>query len=136
MRDFKAFLLRGNLVDMATGIVIGLAFAAVVTAFVGDLVTPLIAAIFGKPDFGALSFTINGSEFHYGDFLNALIAFVLVAAVLFFVVIKPVNALVARARHEPPADPTTRNCPECLSEIPLEAKRCAFCTTEVTALAA
>ena len=136
MRDFKAFLLRGNLVDMATGIVIGLAFAAVVTAFVGDLVTPLIAAIFGKPDFGALSFTINGSEFHYGDFLNALIAFVLVAFVLFFVVIKPVNALVARSRNEPPADPTTRNCPECLSEIPLEAKRCAFCTTEVAPLAA
>ena len=136
VRDFKAFLLRGNLVDMATGIVIGLAFAAVVTAFVGDLVTPLIAAIFGKPDFGALSFTINGSEFHYGDFLNALIAFVLVAFVLFFVVIKPVNALVARSRNEPPADPTTRNCPECLSEIPLEAKRCAFCTTEVAPLAA
>jgi large conductance mechanosensitive channel len=136
MRDFKAFLLRGNLVDMATGIVIGLAFAAVVTAFVADLVTPLIAAIFGKPNFGALSFTINGSEFHYGDFLNALIAFVLVALVLFFVVIKPVNALVARSRNEPPADPTTRNCPECLSEIPLEAKRCAFCTTEVAPLAA
>ncbi len=136
MRDFKAFLLRGNLVDMATGIVIGLAFAAVVTAFVGDLVTPLIAAIFGKPDFGALTFTINGSEFPDGDFLNALIPFVLVAAVLFFVVIKPVNALVARSRHEPPADPTTRNCPECLSEIPLEAKRCAFCTTGVAALAA
>ena len=136
MRDFKAFLLRGNLVDMATGIVIGLAFAAVVTAFVGDLVTPLIAAIFGKPDFGALSFTINGSEFHYGDFLNALIAFVLVAFVLFFVVIKPVNALVARSRREPPADPTTRNCPECLSEIPLEARRCAFCTTEVASVAA
>jgi large conductance mechanosensitive channel len=136
VKDFKAFLLRGNLVDMATGIVIGLAFAAVVTAFVGDLVTPLIAAIFGKPDFGALSFTINGSEFHYGDFLNALIAFVLVAFVLFFVVIKPVNALVARSRTEPPADPTTRNCPECLSEIPIEATRCAFCTTEVAPLAA
>jgi large conductance mechanosensitive channel len=131
VRDFKAFLLRGNLVDMATGIVIGLAFAAVVTAFVADLVTPLIAAIFGKPDFGSLSFTINNSVFHYGDFLNELIAFVLVAAVLFFVVIKPVNALVARSRTEPPADPTTRNCPECLSEIPLEAKRCAFCTTEL-----
>jgi large conductance mechanosensitive channel len=136
VRDFKAFLLRGNLVDMATGIVIGLAFAAVVTALVGDLVTPLIAAIFGSPDFGALSFTINGSEFHYGDFLNALIAFVLVAFVLFFLVIKPVNALVALAHREPPADPTTRNCPECLSEIPLEAKRCAFCTTEVAPLAA
>jgi large conductance mechanosensitive channel len=136
VKDFKAFLLRGNLVDMATGIVIGLAFAAVVTAFVGDLATPLIAAIFGKPDFGALSFTINGSVFHYGDFLNALVAFVLVAFVLFFVVIKPVNALVALSHNEPPADPTTRNCPECLSEIPLEAKRCAFCTTEVVPLAA
>ena len=135
MKDFKAFLLRGNLVDMAVGIVIGLAFAAVVTAFVADLVTPLIAAIFGKPDFSSLTFTINNSKFSYGAFLNALIAFVLVAIVLFFVVVKPVNALVARSRKEP-VDPTTRSCPECLSEIPIEASRCAFCTSEVSAAAA
>src|SRR5213082_410288 len=102
MSDFKAFLLRGNLVDTAVGIVIGLAFAAVITAFVGDLVTPLIAAIGGKPDFAALSFTINKSHFLYGAFLNALISFVIVAAVLFSLVIKPVNALMARRRTEPP----------------------------------
>ncbi len=136
MKDFKAFLLRGNLVDMAVGIVIGVAFGAVIAAFVADIVTPLIAAIFGKPDFSQLSFTINGSRFDYGLFLNALIAFVLVAIVLFFLVIKPVNALVARSRTEPPADPTTRNCPECLSEIPIAASRCAFCTTEVGPAAA
>jgi large conductance mechanosensitive channel len=136
VKDFKAFLLRGNLVDMAVGIVIGIAFGAVIAAFVADLVTPLIAAIFGKPDFAGLSFTINGSQFAYGAFLNALLSFVLVAIVLFFLVIRPVNALVARSRTEPPADPTTRNCPECLSEIPIAASRCAFCTTEVGAVAA
>ncbi len=132
MKDFKAFLLRGNLVDMAVGIVIGVAFAAVVTALVSDLVTPLIAAIGGKPDFSNLSFTINKSHFLYGAFIDALLAFVLVAAVIFFFVVRPVNALVARARTEPPADPTTRNCPECLSEIPIAARRCAFCTSEVS----
>jgi large conductance mechanosensitive channel len=136
VKDFKAFLLRGNLVDMAVGIVIGIAFGAVIAAFVADLVTPLIAAVFGKPDFSSLSFTINGSRFNYGDFLNALVAFVLVALVLFFLVIKPVNALVARSRTEPPADPTTRNCPECLSEIPIAATRCAFCTSQVAAVTA
>jgi large conductance mechanosensitive channel len=130
--EFKAFLLRGNLIDTAVGIVIGLAFAAVITALVSSLITPLIAAIFGKPDFAALSFTINGSVFTYGLFLNALISFALVAIVLFFVVVKPVNAL--RARRESP-DPTTRACPECLSEIPLEAHRCAFCTTELSTAA-
>jgi large conductance mechanosensitive channel len=131
MQEFKAFLLRGNLVDMAVGIVIGLAFAAVVTALVADLITPLIAAIFGKQDFSSLTFTINGSTFHYGDFINALITFVLIAIALFFFVIKPVNALVARSRKEGPPDPLVRNCPECLSEIPNAATRCAFCTTEV-----
>jgi large conductance mechanosensitive channel len=130
--EFKAFMLRGNLVDTAVGIVIGLAFAAVISSLVADLVTPLIAAIFGKPDFSSLSFTINGSVFRYGNFINALVAFVLVAIVLFFVVVRPVNAM--RARRESP-DPTTRECPECLSEIPLEAHRCAFCTTELSAAA-
>jgi large conductance mechanosensitive channel len=127
--EFKAFLLRGNLVDTAVGIVIGLAFTAVVTGFIADLITPLIAAIFGKPDFGALSFTIHNSVFHYGNFLNLLITFVLIAIVLFFLVVRPVNAM--RARRESP-DPTTRNCPECLSEIPIEAHRCAFCTAELS----
>jgi large conductance mechanosensitive channel len=132
MKDFKEFLLRGNLVDMAVGIVVGLAFAAVVTALVADLVTPLIAAIGGNPDFSSLSFTINGSHFLYGAFINALITFVVIAAVVFFFVVKPVNALLARRRTEPPVDVITRPCPECLSEIPTAAKRCAFCTAEVT----
>jgi large conductance mechanosensitive channel len=131
MKDFKDFLLRGNLVDVAVGIVIGVAFAAVVTAFVGDLITPLIAAIAGKPSFGDLSFTINGSHFLYGAFLNAVISFLLIAAVLFFLVVKPVNALMARRRTETPVDEPTRPCPQCLSEIPIAAARCAFCTQEV-----
>jgi large conductance mechanosensitive channel len=133
MKDFKEFLLRGNLVEMAVGIVIGLAFAAVVTAFVGDLITPLIAAIGGKPNFGDLSFTINKSHFLYGAFLNALITFLIIAAVIFFLVVKPVNALMARRRTEPPIDETTRECPHCLSQIPIAARRCAFCTQEVGA---
>jgi large conductance mechanosensitive channel len=131
MKDFKEFLLRGNLVEMAVGIVIGLAFAAVITAFVGDLITPLIAAIGGKPNFGDLSFTINKSHFLYGAFLNALITFVIIAAVIFFLVVKPVNALMARRRTEPPVDETTGECPHCLSRIPIGARRCAFCTQEV-----
>ena len=131
MQEFKAFLLRGNLVDMAVGIVIGLAFAAVVTALVADLITPLIAAIFGSQDFSSLTFTINGSTFHYGDFINALITFVLIATAVFFFVVKPVNLLISRARKEGPPDPEVRNCPECLSEIPIAARRCAFCTAEV-----
>ena len=130
LKDFKAFLLRGNVVDLAVGIVIGVAFGAVVTAFVADLITPIIAAIIGKPDFSRLFFTINDSKFHYGAFLNAVISFVAIAAAVFFFVVKPVNALTARARREPPADPTTKKCPECLSEIPVDARRCAFCTSE------
>lgn len=130
---FRQFLLRGNVVDMAVGVVIGAAFATVVGSFTKDLLTPLIAAIFQKPDFAALSFTINNSKFLYGDFINALIAFLIVAIVVFYFVVVPMNALVARSRKEPPADPTTRKCPECLSEIPIDAKRCAHCTTAVTA---
>jgi large conductance mechanosensitive channel len=128
IKDFKAFLLRGNVVDLAVGIVIGVAFATLVTAFVENLITPLIAAIIGEPDFDDLSFTINDSVFRYGVFLNALISFVAIAAAVFFFVVKPVNALMARARRAPPQDPTTKKCPECLSEIPLDARRCAFCT--------
>ena len=127
-KGFRAFLLRGNVVDLAVAVVIGTAFGVVVTAFVKDLVTPLIAAIGGKPDFANLYFTINNSKFLYGDFLNSLLAFVLIAAVIFYFVVLPINALVARSRKEPPADPTTKKCTDCLSEIPIAAKRCAFCT--------
>ena len=131
MKDFKAFLLRGNLVDLAVAVVIGVAFGALVTAFVGDLITPLIAAIGGKHDFSALSFTINHSRFAYGAFLNALLAFVVIAAVIFFLVVRPVNALMARRKTEPPVDETVRTCPHCLSEIPVAATVCAFCTRDV-----
>jgi large conductance mechanosensitive channel len=136
VRDFREFLLRGNLVDMAVGIVIGVAFAAVVTALVADIITPIIAAIGGQPDFSGLSFTIHKSHFLYGAFINALISFVVIAAAVFFLVVKPVNALMARRKTEPPVDATTRACPECLSEIPIAARRCAFCTAEVGAGAA
>jgi large conductance mechanosensitive channel len=136
MKDFEEFLLRGNLVDTAVGIVIGLAFAAVVAALVENLVTPLIAAIVGEPSFADLSFTINGSTFGYGNFLNALLTFVLVAAVVYFLVVKPVNRLLAARKTEPPVDTTVRQCPDCLSEIPVEATRCAFCTQEVPAVTA
>jgi len=127
LKGFKAFLLRGNVVDLAVGVVIGIAFGVVITAFVKDLVTPLIAAIGGKPDFASLYFTINNSKFLYGDFINALLGFALIAAVIYFFVVLPINALVERSRKEPPADPTTKKCTECESEIPVGAKRCAFC---------
>jgi large conductance mechanosensitive channel len=131
LREFRAFVLRGNLVDLAVAVVIGTSFAAVVNAVVKDLVTPLIAAIGGQPDFGALAFTINGSRFAYGDFLNALLTFMLVAAVVFFLVVRPVNALMAALRTEPDVESETRPCPQCLSQIPRAAGRCAFCTSEV-----
>lgn len=127
MKGFKEFLLRGNVVDLAVGVVIGVAFGTVVTAFVKDLMTPLIAALFGQPDFANLTFTVNNSKFLYGDFLNAVISFVIVALVIYFFVVAPFTALVSRFRKERPADPTTKKCPECLSEIPIEARRCAHC---------
>jgi large conductance mechanosensitive channel len=131
LREFRSFILRGNLVDLAVAVVVGTAFTAVVNAIVKDLVTPLIAAVGGEPNFGNLAFTINGSRFAYGDFLNALVTFLLVAAVLFFLVIKPVNALMDALRTEPEVESPTRPCPECLSQIPRAASRCMFCTTEV-----
>jgi large conductance mechanosensitive channel len=131
LKDFKEFLLRGNVVDLAVGVVIGLAFGAVVTAFVADLLTPLIAAIFGSHDFSALTFTINGSVFRYGDFFNAVIAFLTIAAAVFFFVVRPVNALMARRKTGAPVDETTRSCPECLSDVPVDARRCAFCTSVI-----
>ena len=135
LAEFKQFILRGNVVDLAIGIVIGAAFGAVVSGFVKDLVTPLIAAIGGKPDFSSLAFTINHSRFLWGDFINQIISFLIIAAVIFYFVVKPVNALMNRRKSELPVDPTTRDCPYCLSSIPLKATRCAFCTAEVPAVA-
>ena len=134
LNDFKAFILRGNVVDLAVAVVIGAAFKSIVDAFVADLITPLVAAIGGKQDFSSLHFTINNSIFAYGHLLNQAISFLIIAAVVFFFIVTPVNALMARARKEPPADPSEKKCPECLSDIPLDARRCAFCTTQLVAV--
>jgi large conductance mechanosensitive channel len=128
LNDFKAFLLRGNVVDLAVAVVVGAAFGGVVKALIDDIIMPIIAAIIGKPDFSGLTFTINNSVFMYGSFINAVILFVSVAAAVFFFVVMPVNKLNARYAKEPPPDPSIRKCPECLSDIPAEAKRCAFCS--------
>src|SRR5215211_3749786 len=133
LKEFRDFILRGNVVELAVAVVVGAAFGAVVTAFVSSFVTPLIAAIGGKADFSALAFTINGSRFTYGLFLNALVSFLIIAAVVFFFIVRPLNTLMARRRPEPPVDRVVRPCPECLSDIPQEARRCAFCTAEVGA---
>ena len=131
---FKEFLLRGNVVDLAVGVIIGASFGKVVDALVKSLITPLIAAIGGQPDFAALSFTLNNSKFTYGEFINAVIAFVIIALVVYYFVVLPINSLVERSKKaEPTAAPTTRPCPECLSDIPLAAKKCAFCGSEVGA---
>jgi len=127
-KEFKQFILRGNAVDLAVGLVVGAAFSTVVKALVEDFLTPLIAAVAHVPDFSGLFFTINGSKFAYGNFLNDLISFILVATAVFFFVVKPMNILVARSKKDAKADPTTKKCPECLSEIPLKAKRCSHCT--------
>src|SRR5580765_2786050 len=131
LKDFRQFILRGNLVDLA--VVIGAAFGVVVASFVASFITPLIAAIGGKPDFSSLAFTINGSRFTYGSFFNALLSFLIIAAVIFFFVVRPLNTLMARLKPEPAVDRVVRPCPECLSDIPEEARRCAFCTAEVRA---
>lgn len=133
LSDFKQFLLRGNLVALAVAVVIGVAFGAVVTSLVEDLITPLIAAIGGQPDFSDLTFEINNSTFRYGLFINAVISFLIIAAVVFFLVIRPVNALVERSRRGKPEDPTLKKCPECRMEIPVEATRCGYCTSDVPA---
>jgi large conductance mechanosensitive channel len=132
--EFKQFLLRGNVIDLAVAFVVGAAFAALVQAAVADLLTPLVAAIFGQPDFNDLTFTINGSVFRYGHFLNVLIAFVTISFVVFFFVVKPINRLMELSRRRESPDPTTRKCPECVSEIPVDARRCPFCTSEVAAI--
>jgi large conductance mechanosensitive channel len=132
LKGFREFLFRGNVVDLAVAVVIGAAFGATVTALVKDLITPLIAAIVGKPDFSALSFTLNNSKFPYGDFVNAVVSFVLIAAVIYFIVVVPMNAINRRfAKPAPAADPATKECPECLSTIPAKARRCAHCTAVI-----
>lgn len=132
LKDFKTFILRGNVLDLAIAVVIGAAFGAVVTALVKDLITPIIA-IPGRHDFSTLKFTIRKSNFLYGDFINAVIAFLSIAAAVFFFVVRPVNALMARRKTEPDVLSTTRDCPYCLSSIPIAASRCAFCTADVSA---
>jgi large conductance mechanosensitive channel len=132
MKGFKQFILRGNVLDLAVAVVIGAAFGAVVTALVKDLITPIIAAIVGKPDFSSIAFTVNGSKFLIGDFINAVVSFVLIGAAVYFFVVLPVNTLLARIRRgEATPDPTTKKCPECLSEVPIAARRCAFCTSSL-----
>ncbi|MEA2125537.1 MAG: large conductance mechanosensitive channel [Solirubrobacteraceae bacterium] len=132
LKGFRDFVLRGNVIDLAVAVVIGAAFGAVVTAFVENIVTPLIAAILGEPSFGDLTFTIRDAEFGYGNVLNALISFLSIAAVIYFFVVQPMNVLQARLKPGKPVDEPTRACPECLSDIPRHARRCAFCTAQVT----
>ena len=133
MKGFRQFIFRGNVLDLAVAVVMGAAFGAVVTALVKDLITPLIAAIFGSPDFSGIVVTINGSKLLIGDFLNAVIAFLLMAIAVYFFIVVPVNRLTARLnRGEAPPDPTTKKCPECLSDVPISARRCAFCTSPIS----
>ena len=132
IKDFKKFVLRGNAVDLAVAVVIGAAFGAVVTALVKDMLTPLIAAVAGQPDFSRLTFTINGSKFLYGDFLNAVVSFLSIAIVVFLFVVQPINKLTSITnRNKVEAEPTTRECPYCLSNVPRKAKRCMYCTSEL-----
>jgi large conductance mechanosensitive channel len=137
LSGFKQFILRGNVVDLAVGVVIGAAFGAVVTSFTKAFLTPLIGLLAGKEAFTGLSFTVGSAVFPVGEFINALISFLLIAAAIYFFVVTPINALIARTRKAPaPADPTTKKCPECLSEIPIDARRCGFCTQPVLGRAA
>lgn len=133
MDEFKAFILRGNVVDLAVAVVIGVAFGAVVTALVNDVIMPILGAFGGKPSFDQYYWTLNHSNILVGTFLTALVAFLILAAVIFFFVIKPINWLMSRRKTELPADPTTRDCPYCISSIPIQATRCPFCTSEVSA---
>ena len=136
LTEFKQFILRGNVIDLAVAVVIGAAFGAIVTSLVENIITPLIGALGGQPDFSGLSFELNNSEIRYGAFLNALISFLIIAAVIFFAVIKPMNSIMTRMRTEPTPDPLTGKCPFCLSEVQVGATRCPFCTQEITAVAA
>lgn len=131
-RGFRQFLVRGNVIDLAVAVVIGAAFGAVITSFVTNILTPIIAALVGKPDFSALAFEVNGSKILYGNFLNSVISFVLIAAAVYIFMVAPINAYNERRRRgEAPPDPTTKKCPECVSEIAIAAKRCPFCTSPV-----
>lgn len=132
LQGFKQFILRGNVLDLAVAVVMGAAFGAVVSALVKDLITPFIAAIVGKPDFSAIDFTVHGSRFPIGDFINAAVSFVLIAAAVYFFIVLPMNTILAQIRRgEVAPDPTTKKCPECLSEVPIAARRCAFCTSSL-----
>ncbi len=133
MKGFKQFMLRGNVVDLAVAVVMGAAFGAIVTALVKDLITPLIAAIGGKPDFSNIFFTINHSKFAIGDFLNALVSFLLIGVAVYFFVVLPINKLITRLKHgDVPPDPTSKMCPECISEVPIKARKCKFCASVLT----
>ena len=133
LQGFKQFMLRGNVLDLAVAVVMGAAFGGVVTALVKDLITPLIAAIIGKPDFSAIEFTVNGSKFLIGDFVNSIVSFLLIGTAVYFFIVLPVNQLLARMRRgEAAPDPTTKKCPECLSDVPIAARRCAFCTSVIS----
>lgn len=134
LKDFRAFILRGNVVDLAVGVVIGAAFGAVVTALVKDLITPLIA-IPGKTNFSDIILQVGGAKFLIGDFINTVISFLVIALVVFFFIVRPVNALMARFKPDTPAPETTHECPYCLSKVPLKATRCAYCTSELQAIA-
>lgn len=131
MGGFKAFILRGNVVDLAVAVVMGAAFGNVVSALVKDIITPIIGIFGGVPDFSALAFSVNGSRFLIGDFINVALAFLVLAVVIYYLVVVPVNRLMALRKTETPVEPRTRECPECLSKIPLAARRCAFCTAEL-----
>jgi large conductance mechanosensitive channel len=132
LKDFKKFILRGNVVDLAVAVVIGASFNSIIQSLVKDLVTPLIAAIGGKPDFSNYYFTLNHSKFMYGDFINAIVSFIILATVIFFLVVQPINKLILLTnRNKQPIEPDTKKCPECLSEVPLKATRCAFCTVKL-----
>ena len=131
LRGFKEFIIRGNVIDLAVAVVIGGAFGAIVNALVKDLITPLIAAIGGKPDFSGIFFTVNGSRFMIGDFLNAVVSFAIIAAVIYFFVVTPMNKITEKMKKGEKVDPTEKICPECLSFIPIKAKRCKFCTAAV-----
>jgi large conductance mechanosensitive channel len=132
LQGFRQFVLRGNVLDLAVAVVMGAAFGTVISALVKDLITPLIAALVGKPDFSAIDFALNGTKFPIGDFINALVSFILIGAAVYFFVVLPVNKLLARMRRgEAAPDPTTKKCPECLSDVPIAARRCAFCTSSI-----
>jgi large conductance mechanosensitive channel len=131
LQGFKQFILKGNVVDLAVGVVVGVAFGSVVTALVKDIITPIIGVFGGTPDFSSITFTVNHSKFLVGDFINALLSFLIVSGVIYFFVVVPMNKLISATRKEKPVDPTTQKCPDCLSIIPLGAKRCAFCTSAI-----